>query len=155
MPQLYGEVAYENVSVKVGHFYTLLGYEVVTAPDNFFYSHAFTMYNSEAFTHTGALATIDMGDDTEVYAGWTLGWDTGFDQFSNGNSFLGGAKFSVSDDATLTYILTAGNLGAIGVGHSHSLVFDVNVSDKLNLVSQIDLRDTAGNFHKGVTARRN
>ena len=30
MPQLYGEVGYGDLSVKVGHFYTIIGYEVVT-----------------------------------------------------------------------------------------------------------------------------
>ena len=69
MPQLYGELAMGDVSVIVGHFYTLIGYEVVTAPDNFFYSHAFTMFNSEPFTHTGALATYSMNDDVTLYAG--------------------------------------------------------------------------------------
>jgi hypothetical protein len=34
LPQLYAEVASGDLSVIVGHFYTLLGYEVVTAPDN-------------------------------------------------------------------------------------------------------------------------
>ena len=46
LPQLYAELAEGDWSVKIGHFYTLVGYEVVTAPDNFFYSHSFTMYNS-------------------------------------------------------------------------------------------------------------
>jgi hypothetical protein len=58
LPQLYLEVAYYDLSVKAGHFYTFIGYEVVPAPDNFFYSHAFTMNNSEPFTHTGALANL-------------------------------------------------------------------------------------------------
>ncbi len=53
IPQLYMEAGYGDLSVKVGHFYTIIGYEVVQAPDNFFYSHAYTMYNSEPFTHTG------------------------------------------------------------------------------------------------------
>ena len=53
LPQAYAELADCDVSVKLGHFYTPVGYEVVTSPDNFFYSHAFTMYNSEPFTHTG------------------------------------------------------------------------------------------------------
>ena len=57
LPQAYAELAYGDMSVIVGHFYTLVGYEVVTAPDNFFFSHAFTMYNSEPFTHTGMLGT--------------------------------------------------------------------------------------------------
>ncbi|MCA8996800.1 MAG: porin [Planctomycetaceae bacterium] len=138
LPQLYGEVAYGDVSVKAGHFYTLLGYEVVTAPDNFFYSHAFTMYNSEAFTHTGVLGTWAVSDDVTAYGGWTLGWDTGFDQFAGGNSFLGGASASVTDDVTVTYILTAGDLGWRGEGYSHSIVADVALTDELNYVFQSD-----------------
>ena len=57
LPQLYGELAIGGWNIKAGHFFTLVGYEVVTAPDNFFYSHAMTMYNSEPFTHTGAVAS--------------------------------------------------------------------------------------------------
>ena len=142
MPQLYAEIASGDLSVIVGHFYTLLGYEVVTAPDNFFYSHAKTMYNSEAFTHSGALATYSASDDTSVYAGWTAGWDTGFDQFGNGSSFLGGVSTSVSDDATLTYITTAGDFGAIGEGYSHSIVLDVAIDCDLNYVLQSDYLST-------------
>jgi len=29
-----------HLTVRMGHFYTILGYETVTAPKNFFYSHA-------------------------------------------------------------------------------------------------------------------
>ncbi len=57
MPQLYGEVAYHDLAVKVGHFFTPMGYEVIPATGNFFYTHSYTMFNSEPFTHTGALAT--------------------------------------------------------------------------------------------------
>lgn len=141
MPQLYGEVAIGDLSVIAGHFYTLLGYEVVTAPDNFFFSHAFTMYNSEAFTHTGVLATYSAGDNVTLYGGWTLGWDTGFDQFNGGNSFLGGASVNVTDSLAVTYILTAGNLGAIGDGYTHSIVADWGITDNLNYVVQSDLVD--------------
>jgi hypothetical protein len=153
MPQLYAEIASGDLSVIVGHFYTLLGYEVVTAPDNFFYSHAKTMYNSEAFTHTGALATYSASDDTSVYAGWTAGWDTGFDQFGDGSSFLGGVSTSLSDDATLTYITTAGDFGAIGEGYSHSIVLDVAVADDLNYVFQSDYLDTDNTAAAGQAAR--
>ncbi|MFG0297308.1 MAG: outer membrane beta-barrel protein [Maioricimonas sp. JB045] len=142
LPQLYGEVAYKDVSIIAGHFYTLLGYEVVTAPDNFFYSHAFTMYNSEAFTHTGVLATYAASDNVELYGGWTLGWDTGFDQLDGGSNFLGGASVSLLDDVTVTYILTVGDLGLIGDGYTHSIVADVALTDKLNYVLQSDLVST-------------
>ncbi len=138
-PQAYLEVAMGDLSVKAGHFYTLLGYEVVTAPDNFFFSHAFTMYNSEAFTHTGALATYTATDNVTVYGGWTAGWDTGFDQFEEGSSFLGGFSVGLGDDVTFTYITTAGNFGAIGDGYSHSIVVDVALTDDLNYVFQSDV----------------
>ena len=146
MPQLYGEVAIgENLSIIAGHFYTLLGYEVVTAPDNFFYSHAFTMYNSEAFTHTGVLATYAASDDLTLYAGYTFGWDTGFDRYDllgqDGSSFLGGFSTSVGDNAAFTYITTFGDFGAIGDGYSHSMVLDVAVTDNLNYVIQSDILD--------------
>ncbi|MEO1059626.1 MAG: outer membrane beta-barrel protein [Actinomycetota bacterium] len=142
MPQLYGEVAYGDLSIIAGHFYTLIGYEVVTAPDNFFYSHALTMFNSEPFTHTGALATYSGLDNVELYAGWTAGWDTGFDDSLGGSSWLGGFSTNLTDDIAFTYISTAGNFGARSGGedgYSHSLVFDVALSDDLNYVFQSDV----------------
>ena len=142
IPQAYLDFAYEDWSVKVGHFYTLIGYEVVTAPDNFFYSHAYTMYNSEPFTHTGMLATYSGIENVEVYSGWTAGWDTGFDRFDNGSNFLGGASVTVTDDITFTYITTMGDFGARGEGYSHSVVLDTQVTEKLNYVVQSDLVET-------------
>ncbi len=163
-----------DFSVKAGHFYTLVGYEVVTAPDNFFYSHSFTMFNSEPFTHTGVLGTYSGMENIEVYGGWTLGWDTGFDQYttngSNGSNFLGGFSATLTDDVTFTYIATIGNFGARsnlgfyndGVNpptctatrsYSHSLVFDVNLSDKLSYVCQSDMfsaRDGVGQDQIGI-----
>jgi hypothetical protein len=140
LPQLYAEVLVGDWNIKVGHFFTLVGYEVVTAPDNFFYSHAMTMFNSEPFTHTGAVASRSISDNLEIYAGWTLGWDTGFDQLNNGSSWLGGFSYTISEDATFTYISTAGNFGWRGDdAYSHSLVLDMNLTDNLNWVVQSDL----------------
>jgi hypothetical protein len=140
LPQLYAEVAGDGWSVKAGHFYTLVGYEVVGATGNFFYSHALTMYNSEPFTHTGVLATYTISDDIEGYAGWTAGWDTGFDQFGNGSNWLGGFKATLTDDISLTYISTIGDLGWRGdEGYMSSVVIDSQLTDKLNYVFQTDL----------------
>jgi hypothetical protein len=142
IPQLYVEAAAGDLSVKAGHFYTLVGYEVVTAPDNFFMSHAFTMYLSEPFTHTGVVATYSGFENVEFYGGWTAGWDTGFDQSDGGSSFLGGFSLNPCESVALTYIATVGNLGAIGDGYSHSIVVDTAISDKLNYVVQSDLVTT-------------
>jgi len=141
IPQLYGEIAVDDLSVKVGHFYTLLGYQVVPATGNFFYSIPYTFNFSEAFTHTGALATYKASDDVTVYAGWTLGWDTGFDQRLAGNSFLGGTSLKLTDEITATYITTAGNLGWIGRGYTHSIVLDYVIDDNWEYVFQSDFVD--------------
>ena len=58
MPQLYAEIAYNDLKVKVGHFYTPIGYEVVQVPQNFFYSHSYSHTFGEPFTHTGFLGRL-------------------------------------------------------------------------------------------------
>ncbi|MEL6105783.1 MAG: porin [Planctomycetota bacterium] len=152
IPQLYMEMGYGDWTIKAGHFYTIIGWEVVTAPDNFFYSHAYTMYNSEPFTHTGALATLSVSEDLEVYGGWVLGWDSGFED--NGDAFLGGASLAVSEDINLIYATVAGrfadNLGGNERGYMHSIVADVAVTDSLQYIFQSDYLDTQDASGAGV-----
>jgi hypothetical protein len=147
IPQLYAEVAWGDWNVKVGHFFTPAGYEVVAATGNFFYSHTLTHYNSEPFTHTGILGTYSANDCLTWYAGWTLGWDTGFDRFGDGSNFLGGVGYEASDDVTLTYIVTAGNLGwrsGDQDGWSHHFVGLFDLSECWQYVLQHDYVNTDG-----------
>jgi len=137
IPQAYLIYKFPFASVKAGHFYTLEGYEEVISPDNFFYSHAYTMYNSEPFTHTGVLASVPL-NNLEIFFGWTLGWDAGFDQLNGGSSLLSGIKYHLKDNLTFTYINTWGNLGWRGVGYSHSIVLDYQITKKLDYVLQSD-----------------
>ncbi len=150
IPQLYGELAFRETSFMIGHFYTLMGYEVVPAPGNFFYSHSLTMYNSEPFTHTGVLARTSISDYFEWYYGWTLGWDTGFDQLNNGNSFLGGFKWRLTDAFCASYITSAGDFGKRGSGFAQSLVFAANPTEKWGYVFQSDLLRIQGEDNVGV-----
>lgn len=56
LPQIYLEAfspVGNGLTAKIGNFYTIIGYEVVNAPENFFYSHAYTMQYGEPFTHSG------------------------------------------------------------------------------------------------------
>ena len=145
IPQLYGTVAYNDLTIKMGHFFTIIGYEVVAAPDNFFYSHAFTMYNAEPFTHTGVLAEYAHNDCVTLWGGWTAGWDTGFTQEEGGSNFLGGVSLALTDNVTFIYATTIGDFG-LGTGgssngYSHSIVVDVALSDRLNYVFQSDYVD--------------
>jgi len=145
IPQAYVEAGYGDLSVKAGHFFTIIGWEVVAAPDNFFYSHAYTMYNSEPFTHTGVLAKYAVDDNTTAWGGYVLGWDSGFDD--NGDAFLGGISRGLTDDLTLTYATIMGRFAEarfLGVekGYMHSLVADYAVTEKLQYIIQNDYLDT-------------
>ena len=148
LPQLYAEVATGDLSVKLGHFYTPIGYEVIPSGGNFFLSRQLTFYNSEPFTHTGALGTYAAGDNLQILGGWTLGMDTGFDQLRGGNAFLGGFIYSLSESTSLTYMMTAGNLGWRGDGSINSIVLSHSWTDKVQTVHQFDVlgSDNAGNF---------
>jgi hypothetical protein len=153
LPQAYLELAYGDLSIIGGHFYTTIGYEVVPAPDNFFYSHAFTMNNSEPFTHTGLLGTYEWTDRLTLFAGWTLGWDTGFDQFGGGNNWLGGFSYALTDSIEFIYMSTYGDFGRFAFvdddvrtaddNYSHSIVLDVSITERLNYVFQSDYLDVA------------
>ncbi|MCG8651943.1 MAG: porin [Pirellulales bacterium] len=152
IPQAYLEAGYGDLSVKVGHFYTIIGYEVVGAPGNFFYSHAYTFFNSEPFTHSGFLATYNLNEDVDVYGGYVLGWDSGFED--NGDAFLGGSSVALTDDITLTSTSTFGrfadNAGGDERGYMQSLVADVTLTDKLQYVLQSDYLDTENNAGQTV-----
>jgi hypothetical protein len=111
MPQVYAEIAHDDVKVKVGHFYTPIGYEVVQAPQNFFYSHSYSHTFGEPFTHTGALASYARNEDVTYYAGWTEGWDQGFEDADGGSTFLGGISSKLSEKTTVAWYVSAGKLG--------------------------------------------
>jgi hypothetical protein len=146
MPQSYVEVGYNNASVKVGHFFTPLGYEVIPVTGNFFRTHSYTMFNSEPFTHTGALGQAVFGDLT-LYGGWSLGWDSGYDQLNSGNNFIGGFAYAINDDVTFTYLSTYGNFGWRDGGddnsYSHAMVLVANLTDNLQYIAQSDMIDTS------------
>ncbi len=153
MPQLYVEGAYGNTSVKLGHFFTIIGYEVVTAPDNFFYSHTYTMYNNEPFTHTGILATHDWTDTITLNLGYTLGWDTGFSNKNDGATFLGGFSWSPSEYFSLIYATTFGDPGDDPLDstdtYMHSIVVDTQLTDNIEWVLQSDFQNRQSNVADG------
>jgi Putative beta-barrel porin-2, OmpL-like. bbp2 len=148
IPQAYVEAAYDNLSVKVGKFFTIIGNEVVAATGNFFYSRQFTFYNAEPFTHTGALTTYKVDDDTQLYNGWVTGWDSGFER--NGSAYLGGFKRTLSDTSSLLYATALGRFGKTAGedGYLHSVIYTNNLSDNLTYISQSDLLYTTNNNNR-------
>jgi hypothetical protein len=108
LPQAYLE-AYlpvgNGLNVKVGHFYSPTGYETVPAPDNFFYTHAYTFNNGEPFTHTGLVGNYTVNANWSVMGGAitgsaTGGWDGGFDKQLGNWGGLGGITWASDDRRT-------------------------------------------------------
>lgn len=143
MPQLFLELGNQDLSLKLGRFYTIIGYEVVPAPDNFFYSHAYTMQYAEPFTHTGGLLTWKASDRWTLTSGLVDGWDK-FDPVTSQAAFLGGAAYTPDHEQySLAFSLVTGNEdGAAppieGNRTMYSVVFSWDRTDRLTYVLQHD-----------------
>jgi hypothetical protein len=125
LPQAYLELNLpvgHGLAVKAGHFYTPIGYEVVTTPDNFFYTHAYTMQYGEPFTHTGFLGSYAFDENWSGILGTvtgsaTGGWDGNFNTNLTSWDFLGGATWNSDDNAySINLNATAGPAG----GHDNN-----------------------------------
>ena len=176
MPQLYGELAHNDLAVRFGHFYTIIGYEVVPAIGNFFYTHAFSM-QYEPFTHTGVLGIWTPSEQMIVYSGVTNGWDnysdsvpvngpwairnTSYPGFNNNAAFLGGVTLkSIDAKQSFSVMTTSGNeytaLGPLPANGSLvgnrsliSTVYTNTLTDKLTYVFQ---NDNGWQFNSGYPA---
>jgi len=162
MPQLYAEFGRGDISAKFGHFYTPLGYEVVPAVGNFFYTINNTFQYGEPFTHTGMLANWKTNDQLTWYGGIVNGWDnwssgtslaapiTPF--YNNNANFIGGATMKSSDqNQALTIFGLSGNMmngifsgplaGQASNGNRSyiSTVYTNKLNDKLTYVFQNDV----------------
>jgi hypothetical protein len=149
MPQAYVEVGVNDWSIKMGHFYTIVGYEVLPATGNFFYSHSLSWFNSEPVTHTGVLGTYTPDKCNTYYAGYTLGWDTAFDAFDGGSNYIGGVTHKFNDNLSLSYLLTVGNFGFRSdgeFGYEHTIILDAKLSKKWEYVMENDIVETDGSY---------
>jgi hypothetical protein len=145
MPQAYMEIYApwgNGLTMKLGHFYTLLGYETVPAAENFFYSKSLALEYGEPDTHTGFLGSTRLGI-LNFHAGMTRGWDNWEDN-NNDFAFLGGVDWTSCDQrTTIAFAIHVGreqdepplntNLRTI-----YSLVIQHWLSDRLLYVAQYD-----------------
>ncbi len=149
LPQAYMETYVpvgNGLDVKIGHFYTPIGYETVPANENFFYTHAYTMQYGEPFTHTGALGTYTLNSNWSALGGVTTGsatggWDGGYNQQLGNWSGIAGTTWT-SDDKGSSANITA-TYGATSEQSSnpfamYSIVVKHNITDKTHLVLQHD-----------------
>ncbi|MDP1559146.1 MAG: porin [Nitrosomonas sp.] len=143
--EVYAPIA-NGLNVKAGHFYTPIGYESVPAPDNFFYTHAYTMQYGEPFTHTGVLSNYTVSKNWSAMAGATTGsatggWDGNFDRQLGNWGGIGGVTWT-SDDAKSS--LNVSGTGSTTSTRSnnfwgmYSVVLKHMITDKTHFILQHD-----------------
>lgn len=109
MPQAYAEIGNQTFSVKVGHFYTIIGYEGVPAINNFFYSKSYAYQFAGPFTHWGGLATWHVNDRVTLQGGLVNGWDS-LDRDKDSATGLASIKYSAPNDFwSLSFAMVTGN----------------------------------------------
>lgn len=107
IPQAYGEFGDDVISLKLGRFYTTVGYEMLPAVGNFFYSRAYSFQFGQPITHWGGLLTTQLTRHWNVHVGLVNGWDTLVGRANNIN-FLGGLKYQATDWWWTSFALVSG-----------------------------------------------
>lgn len=92
LPQLYADVGSDVLGLKLGHFYSPIGYEQLPATGNFFYTHSYSYQFGQPFTHWGGLLHSQVTKTVSAYFGLVNGWDT-FHGRRNNLNVLAGAKY--------------------------------------------------------------
>jgi hypothetical protein len=141
LPQFYLEVAYNDLTVKMGHFATFTAYEVVPGAMNFFYSHSYLMTGYfDPLLVTGVQAEYKLTDYWTTVGGFNRGWQE-FEDPSDTLNFLGGLKWAGDDKrSTLSVMLDTGRqLGFTGVHDRTScyVVFTHQLNERLSYASDL------------------
>ena len=111
IPQLYAEIGNHDISLKLGHFYTIVGYEGVPAVGNFFYQKAYSYQFAGPFTHWGGLVNWNASENVEIDAGLVNGWNGLASPYSDAN-FLGRIRAKNDDNSFATsFAIVSGNEG--------------------------------------------
>ncbi|MDD5033265.1 MAG: porin [Methylococcaceae bacterium] len=122
LPQAYVEVFApigNGLSAKLGHFYTIIGYESVPSSPNFFSSHTYS-FKSSPFTTTGALFSYALDEQWSLNLGAVTGADN-FDRDFGAWSHMSGLTWSNADTGTsISFSVLQGD---VYEHHSSELVY--------------------------------
>jgi len=99
-----------GLSIEVGKFDGLLGYEVVDAPGNLLYTHSYQFNYGEPATQTGILGTYWLTADggLTVSAGASRGWNQSTEDNNGAPDFIGQVMWKVTPKLTTTFNLSVG-----------------------------------------------
>lgn len=109
IPQAFVTVGSQAFNVQAGHFYSVVGYEGLTAPSNFFYSKSYSYQFAGPFTHWGAQANWKANRNWTIQTGLHNGWDA-FDRTTDRMGFIGRVRYdSTSTGAWTSFAITTGD----------------------------------------------
>jgi hypothetical protein len=116
LPQMYIDVAYNDLTIRMGHFATFTSYEVVPAPLNFFYSHAYCMSGYfDPLLVTGVMTDYKLNDNWTILNGFHRG-QLMFDDTNDKLNYLGGFKWACDcKRTTLSLMVDVGPEDPAGV----------------------------------------
>ncbi len=140
LPQFYGDVAYNNLLIRMGHFATNTSLEKVPAVANFFYSHTYLIGGYfDPLLVTGLQGEYKLGDNWTAVGGINRGWQE-FEDPTNSWNFLGGVRWASDDkDRNLSLMVDSGDqVGFTGLHTRNSViaVYTSNLTQKLQYGSQ-------------------
>jgi hypothetical protein len=148
LPQIYGELAINRLTIKAGHFATLIGKEQVPSVMNFFYSHDYLMSYSEPLLVTGIENTYALTDTFDVRFGVHRGWYTfeDYDPNNEWNLFGGATLLSNGGNSRLRFDWDYGPQVAQldQYRYAQALLWDWNLSKRLNHSIQYNWGTTDG-----------
>lgn len=134
LPQFYLEVAYNDLSVKLGHFAAILDYEYIPAPPNPFYSHSYSYGYTVPLLVTGALADWKVNDQWSLQAGLHRGWMM-FEDYNNDWDIMAGIKWNSLDQKTsVAYALSSGRqsfMPVVDANNDNRFVYSLVVQRQL------------------------
>lgn len=92
LPQAYVSLGNQYLSLQAGHFYSVVGYEGVMAPDNLFYSKSYSYQFAGPFQHWGTQLNWTPTDAWTVNAGLINGWNA-LDRVEDHLGFIGRVRY--------------------------------------------------------------
>ncbi len=130
-----------GIDVKLGQWVTLEGAEVISAPDNPFFSHSYIFNFGIPFKHTGLMTTTHVNSLLDLYAGVTSGVNTSLGWPGDNNAapaFDGGVGLNLLD-GKLTVLATTHigpenpkQLDPFGVGWPNGVIGGIPVACACN-----------------------
>ncbi|MDR2641201.1 MAG: outer membrane beta-barrel protein [Planctomycetaceae bacterium] len=153
IPQLYVTLGYRCLSVKVGKFESLLGFEHIQAVDSPFYSHS-NLFYAEPQSHSGVLFDCNVNPDFWFSMGYVQGADSTLSNRFGDNGLIGGIYWRCCPSMTLWYTIyyskNAAGMFANGEPHAggdlfrHTFVLNWKLTSRFDYAFQWDVGNRRG-----------